>query len=79
MNQYIGDTIGSGGIFKALRTNPVWLDILRQEVKNVTDASRTNAPANGARSSQRTHLDELVANVHAVDGEEPADHSQMAI
>ncbi|MBV9231525.1 MAG: alpha-galactosidase [Chloroflexi bacterium] len=29
INQCIGDTIGPGGIFKALRTGPVWLDILR--------------------------------------------------
>jgi alpha-galactosidase len=28
INQCIGDTIGPGGIFKALRTGPVWLDIL---------------------------------------------------
>ena len=29
IDQCIGDTIGPGGIFKALRTGPVWLDILR--------------------------------------------------
>jgi alpha-galactosidase len=29
VDQCIGDTIGPGGIFKALRTGPVWLDILR--------------------------------------------------
>jgi alpha-galactosidase len=29
VNQCIGDTIGPGGIFKALRTVPAWLDILR--------------------------------------------------
>jgi alpha-galactosidase len=29
INQCIGDTIGPGGIFKALRTGPAWLDILR--------------------------------------------------
>jgi alpha-galactosidase len=29
VNQCIGDTIGPGGIFKALRTAPAWLDILR--------------------------------------------------
>jgi alpha-galactosidase len=29
VNQCIGDTIGPGGIFKALRTGPAWLDILR--------------------------------------------------
>src|SRR5256884_4105075 len=28
INQCIGDTIGPGGIFKALRTSPAWLDIL---------------------------------------------------
>ena len=29
IKQCIGDTIGPGGIFKALRTGPDWLDILR--------------------------------------------------
>jgi alpha-galactosidase len=29
IDQCIGDTIGPGGIFKALRTGPVWLDVLR--------------------------------------------------
>jgi len=29
IDQCIGDTIGPGGIFKALRTGPTWLDILR--------------------------------------------------
>ena len=29
VNQCIGDTIGPGGIFKALRTGPAWLDIVR--------------------------------------------------
>jgi len=29
IDQCIGDTIGPGGIFKALRTGPVWLEILR--------------------------------------------------
>src|SRR5205814_10294912 len=28
IDQCIGDTIGPGGIFKALRTGPAWLDIL---------------------------------------------------
>jgi alpha-galactosidase len=28
VNQCVGDTIGPGGIFKALRTGPAWLDIL---------------------------------------------------
>jgi alpha-galactosidase len=29
INQCIGDTIGPGGLFKALRTIPAWLDILK--------------------------------------------------
>lgn len=29
ISQNIGDTIGPGGLFKAMRTVPVWLDILR--------------------------------------------------
>ena len=29
VNQCIGDTIGPGGIFKALRTGPAWLEIVR--------------------------------------------------
>lgn len=29
IDQCIGDTIGPGGVMKALRTGPVWLDILR--------------------------------------------------
>ncbi len=33
INQCIGDTIGPGGIFKALRTGPVWLDILHDAEK----------------------------------------------
>ncbi len=29
IDQCIGDTIGAGGLFKALRTIPVWLDVLK--------------------------------------------------
>lgn len=29
VDQCIGDTIGPGGVFKALRTGPAWIDILR--------------------------------------------------
>jgi alpha-galactosidase len=36
--QCIGDTIGPGGIFKALRTGPVWLDILRDAESLCPDA-----------------------------------------
>ncbi|MCC6802222.1 MAG: alpha-galactosidase [Anaerolineae bacterium] len=38
VNQCIGDTIGPGGIFKALRTLPVWIDILRDTERLAPDA-----------------------------------------
>jgi alpha-galactosidase len=38
VNQCIGDTIGPGGIFKALRTGPVWLDILHDAEECCPDA-----------------------------------------
>jgi alpha-galactosidase len=38
INQCIGDTIGPGGIFKALRTGPAWLDILRDAEQLCPDA-----------------------------------------
>ena len=38
VDQCIGDTLGPGGLFKALRTVPVWLDILRDAAKHCPDA-----------------------------------------
>jgi alpha-galactosidase len=38
VNQCIGDTIGPGGIFKALRTGPAWLAILRDAEEHCPDA-----------------------------------------
>ena len=38
VDQCIGDTIGPGGIFKALRTLPAWLDILADTEKMAPDA-----------------------------------------
>lgn len=38
VDQCIGDTIGPGGIFKALRTGPAWLDILRDAEQLCPDA-----------------------------------------
>lgn len=38
VNQCIGDTIGPGGIFKALRTLPAWIDILHDTEKLAPDA-----------------------------------------
>ena len=38
VDQCIGDTIGPGGIFKALRTGPIWLEILRDCERLCPDA-----------------------------------------
>ena len=38
VDQCIGDTIGPGGLFKAMRTVPVWLDILRDARELCPDA-----------------------------------------
>jgi len=42
IDQCIGDTIGPGGIFKALRTGPAWLDILRDAERLCPDALALN-------------------------------------
>lgn len=59
VDQCIGDTIGPGGLFKALRTLPAWLDILadterlapRAEVFNYTNPMSLTVLA-GARASK---------------------------
>ena len=38
VDQCIGDTIGPGGVFKALRTGPTWLDLLRDCEQQCPDA-----------------------------------------
>lgn len=42
VDQCIGDTIGPGGIFKALRTGPVWLDIVADVARLAPDALLMN-------------------------------------
>ncbi len=42
IDQCIGDTIGPGGLFKAMRTIPVWLEILRDAEKLCPDAQVLN-------------------------------------
>ena len=42
VDQCIGDTIGPGGIFKALRTGPAWLDIVRDVERLAPDARILN-------------------------------------
>src|SRR5207248_557521 len=42
VDQCIGDTIGPGGIFKALRTGPAWLDIVADTQKLAPQATILN-------------------------------------
>src|SRR2546427_5287941 len=42
VDQCIGDTIGPGGIFKALRTGPAWLDICRDVERAAPRATALN-------------------------------------
>jgi alpha-galactosidase len=71
VDQCIGDTIGPGGLFKALRTIPVWLDVLRDaeelcpeaQVLNYTNPMNMLCLAAGRRSSMR-----VVGLCHSVQG-----------
>ncbi|MFP4520691.1 MAG: alpha-glucosidase/alpha-galactosidase [Fibrobacterota bacterium] len=42
INQCIGDTVGPGGVMKALRTLPAWLDIIKDAEKLCPDALLMN-------------------------------------
>jgi len=71
VDQCIGDTIGPGGLFKALRTIPVWLDVLRDcerlcpgaLVLNYTNPMSMMCLAAGRESSM-----EVVGLCHSVQG-----------
>jgi len=71
VNQCIGDTIGPGGLFKSLRTIPVWLDVLkdieelcpRALVLNYTNPMNMMCLAAGRTSSLQ-----VVGLCHSVQG-----------
>lgn len=71
ISQNIGDTIGPGGLFKAMRTVPVWLEILRDAealcsqalVLNYTNPMNVLCLAASRTSSMRT-----VGLCHSVQG-----------
>jgi alpha-galactosidase len=71
IDQCIGDTIGPGGLFKALRTIPVWLDVLKDAerycpealVLNYTNPMNMMCLAAGRTSSMR-----VVGLCHSVQG-----------
>lgn len=71
VDQCIGDTIGPGGLFKALRTVPVWLDILRDAERYCPDAlvlNYTNPMSIMMLAAGRTSRMTAVGLCHSVQG-----------
>lgn len=71
VSQNIGDTIGPGGLFKALRTVPVYLDILadaERECPNALVLNYTNPMNIMCLAAGRTSLMKTVGLCHSVQG-----------
>jgi len=71
VSQCIGDTIGPGGLMKALRTVPVWLDVLRDCEELCPDAwvlNYTNPMNIMCLAAQRTSRMTVVGLCHSVQG-----------
>ena len=71
VDQCIGDTIGPGGLFKALRTIPVWLDVLRdaeQLCPNALVLNYTNPMSMMCLAAGRTSKMPIVGLCHSVQG-----------
>jgi alpha-galactosidase len=71
IDQCIGDTIGPGGLFKALRTIPVWLDVLRDCERLCPRAlvlNYTNPMAMLCLAAGRTSAMSIVGLCHSVQG-----------
>jgi alpha-galactosidase len=71
VDQCIGDTIGPGGLFKALRTIPAWLDILRDCEDLCPQAivlNYTNPMAMLCLAAGRTSPMQVVGLCHSVQG-----------
>ncbi len=71
IDQCIGDTIGPGGLFKALRTIPVWLDVLRDCERLCPRAlvlNYTNPMAMLCLAAGRTSGMSVVGLCHSVQG-----------
>jgi len=71
VSQCIGDTIGPGGLFKSLRTIPVWLDILQDAERLCLQAiilNYTNPMSMMCLAAQRTSLLPVVGLCHSVQG-----------
>jgi alpha-galactosidase len=71
ISQNIGDTIGPGGLFKSLRTIPVWLDILKDAERLCPRAlvlNYTNPMNMMCLAAQRSSSMEVVGLCHSVQG-----------
>jgi alpha-galactosidase len=71
VNQCIGDTIGPGGIFKALRTGPAWLDIVAATKRLAPRAmilNYTNPMSILTLAATRTTDQPVVGLCHSVQG-----------
>ena len=71
ISQCIGDTIGPGGLFKALRTVPVWLDILKDAEELCPKAvvlNYTNPMNILCLAAARTRSMHVVGLCHSVQG-----------
>jgi alpha-galactosidase len=71
VDQCIGDTAGPGGLFKALRTIPVWLDLLRDAEELCPEAlvlNYTNPMNMMCLAAGRTSAMQVVGLCHSVQG-----------
>ena len=71
VDQCIGDTIGPGGLFKALRTIPVWLDVLKDAERALPEAivlNYTNPMNMMCLAAARTSSMQVVGLCHSVQG-----------
>jgi alpha-galactosidase len=71
VSQCIGDTIGPGGIFKAMRTVPVWVDVLRDVGRMAPDAyvlNYTNPMSIMTHAAMLTTRQPVVGLCHSVQG-----------
>jgi alpha-galactosidase len=71
VSQCVGDTIGPGGLMKALRTVPVWLEVLRDCEELCPDAwvlNYTNPMCIMCLAAQRTSPMKVVGLCHSVQG-----------
>ncbi|MEO6848911.1 MAG: alpha-glucosidase/alpha-galactosidase, partial [Chthoniobacterales bacterium] len=71
IDQCIGDTIGPGGLFKALRTIPVWLQVLKDAERLCPQAivlNYTNPMSMLCLAAGRTSSMQVVGLCHSVQG-----------